>query len=75
MLKQVDAPALNEKTSMLKPLSEKELAFAIAKSNMMNSGGGVSMPVVNNSYSYSNVDNVVTELPTTSLLNMTNALT
>jgi len=37
-------------------------------------GGGASMPVVNNSYSYQNVDNVVTELPATSILNMTNAL-
>jgi len=37
-------------------------------------GGGASMPVVNNSYSYQNVDNIVTELPATSILNMTNAL-
>jgi hypothetical protein len=31
-------------------------------------------PVVNNSYMYQNVDNVVTELPATSILNMRTAL-
>ncbi len=41
---------------------------------MGGGGGGASMPVFNNSYSYQNVDNIVAELPTTSSINMSNAL-
>ena len=42
---------------------------------MMNQGGGgTSMPVINNSYSYQNTENTVREMPTTSSLNMMTAL-
>ena len=42
---------------------------------MMNQGGGgTSMPVINNSYSYQNTENSVREMPTTSSLNMMTAL-
>ena len=37
-------------------------------------GGGTSMPVINNSYSYQNTENTVREMPTTSSLNMMTAL-
>ena len=41
---------------------------------MMGQGGGASMPVINNSYSYQNTENTVREMPTTSSLNMMTAL-
>ena len=41
---------------------------------MMGQGGGTSMPVINNSYSYQNTENSVREMPTTSSLNMMTAL-
>ena len=41
---------------------------------MMGQGGGASMPVINNSYSYQNTENSVREMPTTSSLNMMTAL-
>ena len=41
---------------------------------MMGQGGGTSMPVINNSYSYQNTENTVREMPTTSSLNMMTAL-
>jgi len=42
---------------------------------MGQGGGGTSMPVINNSYSYQNTENTVREMPTTSSLNMMTALT
>jgi hypothetical protein len=53
---------------------DRDAMMAMIPAMASQGGGGTSMPIVNNSYSYQNVDNVVTELPTTSLLNMTNAL-
>ena len=53
---------------------ENQTLSTIMPMMMGGGGGGASMPVVNNSYSYQNVDNVVTELPATSTFNMTNAL-
>ena len=41
---------------------------------MASQGGGTSMPVINNSYSYQNTENTVREMPTTSSLNMMTAL-
>jgi len=41
---------------------------------MGQGGGGTSMPVINNSYSYQNTENTVREMPTTSSLNMMTAL-
>jgi hypothetical protein len=52
---------------------QKNMAMAMLPA-MSQGSGGASMPVVNNSYSYQNVDNIVAELPATSTLNMTNAL-
>ena len=52
---------------------QRNMAMAMLPA-MSQGSGGASMPVVNNSYSYQNVDNIVTELPATSTFNMTNAL-
>ena len=53
---------------------ERDAMMAMIPAMASQGGGGTSMPVINNSYSYQNTDNTVREMPTTSSLNMMTAL-
>ena len=53
---------------------ERDAMMAMIPAMALQGGGGTSMPVINNSYSYQNTENTVREMPTTSSLNMMTAL-
>ena len=53
---------------------ERDAMMAMIPAMTSQGGGGTSMPVINNSYSYQNTENTVREMPTTSSLNMMTAL-
>ena len=53
---------------------ERDAMMAVIPAIASQGGGGTSMPVINNSYSYQNTENTVREMPTTSSLNMMTAL-
>ena len=53
---------------------ERDAMMAMIPAMASQGGGGTSMPVINNSYSYQNTENTVREMPTTSSLNMMTAL-
>ena len=53
---------------------QRDAMMAMIPAMASQGGGGTSMPVINNSYSYQNTENTVREMPTTSSLNMMTAL-